>query len=185
MSKKTITVICPKEHNKKYFSFKENDYSNYLNIYFNNNLIFEGINDAEENLPIELKSNIDIQYDIKNVLKFKYNITFDNSIKELIDFVFTIIPINDIKHNIQAEIYRHNFVKNSEFLSDEYKVTLNINEHEFILDKNYHHGENKLIIFNCNIDLINQGLNIFLSSKKVFNNDKKNVTYDQIELKIC
>jgi hypothetical protein len=185
MNKRTITVTCPKEQEKKYFSFKEHHYFNHLNIYLNDNLLFEGINDAEENLPIELKTNVDLKYDVKNVLKFNYNITFKNiSVTELVDLFFTIIPIDNIKHNIQTEIYRHNFVKNSEFLSDEYKITLNINEHEFILGKNYHQGENKYIMFKCDIDLINQGLNIFLSSKKVFNNDK-NITYDQIELKLC
>jgi hypothetical protein len=183
MNKRTITVICPKEQEKSYFSFKKHHYSNHLNIYLNNNLLFEGINDAEENLPITLKKNIDIDYNTVNILKFNYNINFKNSSKELVDVEYKFEPIDNQYHYIKTEINRHNYVLGSEQLDDDYKVTININEHTHIFGKNYHQGETKNINFFDKINLQQQGLTISLDSKKTFQNNTE-TTFDQIRLEL-
>lgn len=183
MNKRTITVICPKEQEKSYFSFKKHHYSNHLNIYLNNNLLFEGINDAEENLPITLKKNIDINYNTVNVLKFNYNINFKDPSKELVDVLYKFEPINDQYHSIKTEINRHNYVLGSEQLDDNYEVTININEHTHIFGKNYHQGETKNINFFDKINLQQQGLTISLDSKKTFQNNTE-TTFDQIRLEL-
>jgi hypothetical protein len=183
MNKRTITVICPKEQGKKYFSFKEHHYSNNLNIYLNDNLLFENINDAEENLPITLKKNINIDYNIVNLLKFNYNINFKNSIKELVDVVYKFEPTDNQYHFIKTEINRHNYVLGSEHLDDSYEVTFNINEHTHTFGKNYHQGETKNINFFDKINLQQQGLLISIDSKKTFQNTK-DTTFDQIRLEL-
>lgn len=183
MNKRTITVICPKEQGKKYFSFKEHHYSNCLNIYLNDNLLFEGINDAEENLPITLKKNINVNYMDVNVLKFNYNINFKNSSKEFVDVVYQFEPIDNQFHSIKTEIYRHNYVLGSEQLDDNYVVTFNINEHTHTFGKNYHQGDTKNINFFDKINLNQQGLLISVDSKKTFQN-VTDTTFDQIRLEL-
>jgi len=183
MNKRTITVICPKEQGKKYFSSKEHHYSNNLNIYLNDNLLFENINDAEENLPITLKKDIEIDYNTVNILKFNYNIKFKYPSKELVDVVYKFEPIDNQYHSIKTEINRHNYVLGSEQLDDRYKVTFNINEHTHTFGKNYHQGETKNINFFDKINLQQQGILISIESKKTFENTK-NIIFDQIRLEL-
>jgi hypothetical protein len=81
---KFIEIYCPKEPYKNYFSKKNNGYTNSLNVYLNDKILFEKINDCEELLPIKLVSQQNINIKTKNELKFDYD--KDGYTKEGISF---------------------------------------------------------------------------------------------------
>ena len=55
---KIFTLRCPKEDNKQYFSLEKHQYQNNLTVMVNDMVVFENINDAEENLPIVLSDQV-------------------------------------------------------------------------------------------------------------------------------
>ena len=81
---------------------------------------------------------------------------------------------------VHTKIHRKNFVEGTEKLSDEYIVTLTVNEHEQTFGKDFHTGATKTLKFSLPVD-VKDIINIKLESKKVFENDPM-VTYDTIEL---
>ena len=55
---KIFTLRCPKEDNKQYFSLEKHQYKNNLTVMINDAVVFENINDAEENLPLLMSDQI-------------------------------------------------------------------------------------------------------------------------------
>lgn len=174
---KFIEIYCPKEPYKKYFSKKDDGYTNSLNIYLNNKILFEKINDCEELLPIKLVSQQNINIETKNELKFDYDIKFKNVGEEKVSVIF-IFENNEC--NIKIE--RKNYVKHSEYLNNEYTVTFEINDFIKKFGKEYHEGETKKIEFKTTVNL-QQPVNLRWWSKKSFINNKS-VTYDDMRVKI-
>ena len=136
-----ITLECPKDPNKKYFDKKFFKYSNSMNVYFNDKCLFENINDVEENLPIVLQQDIDIDFEVDNYLKVEYNITIGN-IKEYADVTHCIG-----NKSIDTTIRRKNYVEGSDLLQDDYLITFDVNGHLTKFGKEYHQGASKVIDF--------------------------------------
>lgn len=172
---KKITLICPKDSNKRYFSFKDHGYENCLNIFLNNKKIFSNINDAEELLPIE-KIVYENLNKLNNEFNFEYNIKFKNS-KENVNVYFLLKDFQ-----CTTKIVRHNYVKGSENLDESYEVYFDVNGKLERLDKQYHQGDNKEICFSTELD---QKSNFYFRwySKKSFVTSS-NTTYDDIILKV-
>ena len=82
-------------------------------------------------------------------------------IKEQSTVEFVIDPIVDMIH---AKIHRKNFVEGTQNLSDDYCVTLTVNEHEQIFGKDFHMGETKTLKFSLPVD-IKDVINIKLESR--------------------
>ena len=114
--------------------------------------------------------------EVPSTVSLDYDITIGD-IKEQSTVEFVIDPIVDMIH---AKIHRKNFVEGTQNLSDDYCVTLTVNEHEQIFGKDFHMGETKTLKFSLPVD-IKDVINIKLESKKVFKDDPA-ITYDTIEL---
>lgn len=174
---KTIEIYCPKEEGKRYFSFKDHGYSNSLNVYLNGNLIFEGIDDREEMLPIRLSSEHDINPEQANELKFEYNIKFKNYGEESasVKFIFD----DKTCHTI---FERNNWVEQSDKLESEYSVNLEVNEHAETFGKEWHEGNTKTLAFEHEVDFTKE-VNLRWWSRKSFVGGKL-VTYDDMRVRI-
>ena len=86
---KIFTLRCPKEDNKQYFSLEKHQYQNNLTVMVNDMVVFENINDAEENLPIVLSDQVLFDPNSVNTISLIYNISFgDIKEKTDVDFVF-------------------------------------------------------------------------------------------------
>ena len=119
---KIFTLRCPKEDNKQYFSLEKHQYQNNLTVMVNDIVVFENINDAEENLPIVLSDQVLFDPNSVNTISLIYNISFgDIKEKTDVDFVF------DSNSSIcTTKFNRKNFVEGSEKLTDEYQVKLKV-----------------------------------------------------------
>ena len=71
---KIFTLRCPKEDNKQYFSLEKHQYKNNLTVMINDAVVFENINDAEENLPLLMSDQILFDSDSVNVVNLIYDI---------------------------------------------------------------------------------------------------------------
>jgi hypothetical protein len=175
---KIFTLRCPKEKGKNYFSLEKHQYKNNLTVMINDAVVFENINDAEENLPLTLSDQILFDSDSVNSVSLIYNISF-GEIKEKseVDFVF------DSNSSIcTTNFNRKNFVQGSEKLTDQYCVTLKINDQTHTLDKTFHKGETKKISVQNFVDM-SLPITVSLESKKQFE-DSNDITYDQLEFEI-
>lgn len=172
---KRIIVNCPREIDKRYFSFLKERYENDLNIYLNNDMLFSHINDAEEYLPLKYSKDLEIDVNKENTIKFEYNISF-GPIKEKADVMF-ILKTNGV---ITTNIHRHNHVEGSENLDDDYLITFLINEQKTLLDKSYHEGPSKDINFD---NYYSYPLSVRWFSRKPFT-DTKTIYWDDIELRL-
>ena len=72
---KRITVTCPKQEDRRYFSEKIHRYSNRLNVYYNEKMLIPNINDAEEYLPLMFERFIEYDKNAINRFRFEYNIS--------------------------------------------------------------------------------------------------------------
>ena len=126
--RKVFAVHCPKEEDKRYFSKALHKYKNNITVKFNDDVLFDKIDDAEENLPINKHCVLDIMEEVPSTVSLDYDITIGD-IKEQSTVEFVIDPIVDMIH---AKIHRKNFVEGTQNLSDDYCVTLTVNEHEQI-----------------------------------------------------
>jgi hypothetical protein len=170
-----ITIECPRDKDKNYFSYKKQRYLNDLNIFVNDALLFRHLNDAEEYLP--LKHSTDLELDGKGIkqIRFEYNISF-GPIKEKVDVTFNLLD----KNICETNIHRYNFVEGSENLDDDYLVTFDICGQKTFLDKSYHQGNSNDINFKSYYDY---PLSIRWYSRKPFT-DSKTVYYDDIICRI-
>jgi len=168
---KMLTVLCPREEGKRYFSYKDHGYSNKLNIFVNDESVFENINDAEEKLPIFLEK--EINFDIEQCeLKFSYNIEFEKYGEEKVDVIFLFKDGKCYTH-----IDRKNYVDQSDQL-DDYEVTFEVNDHIEKFGKEYHIGDTKEIKFEHEMSIANP-IKIRWWSRKSFLGGSL-VTYDDI-----
>ena len=174
--RKVFAVHCPKEEDKRYFSKALHKYKNNITVKFNDDVLFDKIDDAEENLPINKHCVLDIMEEVPSTVSLDYDITI-GEIKEQSTVEFVIDPIVDMIH---AKIHRKNFVEGTQNLSDDYCVTLTVNEHEQKFGKDFHMGKTKTLKFSLPVD-VKDVINIKLESKKVFKDDPS-ITYDTIEL---
>jgi hypothetical protein len=173
-----LILNCPKQEDKRYFSFAEHQYQNNLTVLFNNNALFENIDDAEENLPIVMRHQISFDMHATNTICLIYDIKFGKQ-REKTDVDFLFDPINSI---CTINLERKNYVIGSEKLTGDYKITLSINNQKYFLDKDFHKGDLKKLSLQTYVD-IKLPIYIELESKKVFEHSDK-ITYDQIVLKI-
>ena len=175
---KFIEIHCPKDQDKRYFSKKDYGYSNSLNIYLNNKILFAGINDCEEMLPIKLLSEQNINLEIKNELRFDYNIEFENSGEEKVSITFIFE-----NNKCSTVIERKNYVDQSENLDGDYTITFEINDHVTTFGKEYHEGNTKRIEFETSVDL-HQPVNLRWWSKKTLIAVNPPLTYDDMRVTI-
>src|SRR6056300_143408 len=175
---KIFTLRCPKEDNKQYFSFKKHQYKNNLTVMINDAVVFENIDDAEENLPLLMTDQILFDSDSVNVVNLIYDISFgDIKEKTEVDFVF------DSNSSICTTTFnRKNFVEGSEKLTDNYDVTLTVNDQTHKLYKTFHQGETKKVSVRNFVDM-DLPITVALESKKQFT-DSVDVTYDQLIFEI-
>ena len=174
--RKVFAVHCPKEEDKRYFSSKLHDYKNNITVKFNDEILFDKIDDAEENLPINKHCVLDIMEEVPSTITLDYDITI-GQVKEQSTVEFVLDPVVEMVH---TKIQRKNFVEGTEKLSDDYCVTLSVNEHQQSFGKEFHKGDTKTLSYSLPVD-IKDVINIKLESKKVFNDDPM-ITYDTIEL---
>jgi len=170
-----LTVTCPKEVGKDYFSFKKQRYENDLNVYVNNAMLFSHLNDAEEFLPLVNEREIELDETKVNTIKFEYNMSFGPD-KEKVDVEFTL----DKNNRCTTKIHRYNYVPGSINLDEQYLVTFDISGQKTFLDKSYHEGDNADITFES---YYTYPLDIKWYSKKPFT-DTGSVYWDHIELRI-
>lgn len=169
-----IKVTCPKEQGKRYFDTQLFRYSNSMNIYFNEELLFANINDVEENLPIYLEKEVDINFKVDNILKVEYNIR----IGDIVEYADVVHTINE--EEVVTNIVRKNHVKKSNGLTDDYKITFDINNNQTYFGKEYHQGSTKNITFSNRYKL---PLDIQWYSKKQFT-FMQGVFWDHIHIRI-
>ena len=172
---KRIIITCPKQSDRRYFSEKIHRYSNRLNVYYNDRMLFPNINDAEEYLPLTFESLIEYDEQKINRFRFEYNIKIDTA-EEYADVIFQLNP----NGKCNAYVIRKNYVEGSELLDENYRVDFTINGEEFILDKNYHKGKAHNTSFE---HTYNYPLDIKWSSRKSFQGSDR-ITYDEIEFRI-
>ena len=175
---KTFVLRCPKDKDKRYFSFEKHQYKNNLTVMVNDVVVFENIDDAEEKLPIVLSDQVLFDPDSVNTVSLMYDISFgDIKEKTDVDFVF------DSNSSIcTTKFHRKNFVKGSEKLTDHYQVKLKVNDQTHTLDKTFHQGDTKNISVQNFVDM-DLPITVSLESKKQFE-DSDNITYDQLEFEI-
>jgi hypothetical protein len=172
---KRVTITCPKRPDRRYFSEKIHRYSNRLNVYYNDRMLFPGINDAEEYLPQTFESVLEYDENAINRFRFEYNIKIDTA-EEYADVIFQLLP----EGACNTFIIRKNYVEGSELLDTNYRVDFTINGETKTLDKDYHRGNSHQIRFE---HTYNYPLDIKWSSRKSFQGSDK-VTYDEIEFRI-
>lgn len=172
---KKLKIIFPKDPDKNYFSFKKQRYVNDLNIFINDALLCSHINDAEEYLPMEIDKEIDLDESVENSIKFQYNMSFGPH-KEKVDVTFNL-KTNGV---CTTTIYRYNYVKGAEVLDDDYLVTFLVNDCKTLLDKSYHEGDTKDIVFD---NYYSYPLKVRWFSYKPFT-DTKSIYWDDIEFRL-
>ena len=175
---KIFTLRCPKETDKQYFSLEKHQYQNNLTVMVNDMVVFENINDAEENLPIVLSDQILFDSNSVNTISLIYNISFGD-IKEKTDVNFVFDSNSSI---CTTKFNRKNFVEGSEKLTDEYQVNLKPPAHIHTIDKTFHEGETKNISVQNFVDM-DLPITVSLESKKQFM-DSNDITYDHLEFEI-
>ena len=84
-----ITITCPKETDKEYFSYKKQTYHADISIYINNATLFSHINDAQEYLPLEYSKEINLNESKDNLIKFEYKLSFGPE-KENVDVIYNL-----------------------------------------------------------------------------------------------
>jgi hypothetical protein len=175
---KIFTLRCPKENDRQYFSLEKHRYKNNLTVMINDEVVFENINDAEENLPIVMNEQILFDSNSVNTVDLIYNISFGD-VKEKTDVSFVF----DSNSSICTTYFnRKNFVEGSEKLSNEYLIKLKINNQTHAFDKTFHEGETKNISVQTYVDM-DLPITVSLESKKQFL-DSDDITYDQLEFEI-
>jgi hypothetical protein len=172
---KRVTITCPKHPDRRYFSEKIHRYSNRLNIYYNDRMLFPGINDAEEYLPQTFESVLEYDENAINRFRFEYNIKIDTA-EEYADVIFQLLP----EGACNTFIIRKNYVEGSELLDTNYRVDFTINGETKTLDKDYHKGKTHQIKFESKYVY---PLDIRWESRKSFMGSDK-ITYDEIEFRI-
>jgi hypothetical protein len=175
---KNLEIHCPREEGKRYFSTNDHGYSNSLYVYFNDEIIFGEIDDCEEKLPITLVESIKFKDNAKNVLRFDYNIKFEGLGEERTDVEFVFSDGRCL-----TTFCRHNWVKGSEKLADDYTVAFELNEHCETFGREWHDGETKQIKFQHDAD-INQTIHLRWHSRKSFVNNQPPLTYDDIRVRL-
>jgi len=175
---KIFTLRCPKESNKQYFSLEKHQYKNNITVMINDAVVFENINDAEENLPIVMNEQILFDSNSVNTVDLIYDISFGD-IKEKTEVGFVFDSNSSI---CTTHFNRKNFVEGSEKLTDEYKITLKINDQTHTIDKSFHQGDTKNISLQTFVDM-DLPITVSLESKKQFKNSD-DITYDQLEFDI-
>lgn len=140
----TIKITCPKEKNKRYFTYKDQGYQNNLSVALNDEIIFSAINDCEENLPIILEKSCELKDN--NIVMFDYDITFHDIIKERSKIFFSIG-----KDKTVTEIIRENYVEGVDDL-DEYLITFQTNARVFYIGKDFHNGDQKHLRFDSSTE---------------------------------
>ena len=175
---KIFILRCPKEDNKQYFSLEKHQYKNNLTVMINDAVVFENIDDAEENLPLLMSDQILFDSDSVNTISLIYDISFgDVKEKTEVDFVF------DSNSSICTTTFnRKNFVEGSEKLTDDYGITLTVNDQMHKLDKTFHQGETKKVSVQNFVDM-DLPITVALESKKQFT-DSADITYDQLVFEI-
>ena len=173
---KRITVTCPKQEDRRYFSEKIHRYSNRLNVYYNEKMLIPNINDAEEYLPLMFERFIEYDKNAINRFRFEYNIQIDTA-KEYADVLLQLQPDSKCK----IFIARKNYVEGSELLDSNYKVDFSVNGEVKTFDKGYHEGNTNQILFEYDYDYA-YPLEIKRESRKSFYNDK--ITYDEIGFRL-
>ena len=93
--RKVFAVHCPKEEDKRYFSKALHKYKNNITVKFNDDVLFDKIDDAEENLPINKHCVLDIMEEVPSTVSLDYDITIGD-IKEQSTVEFVIDPIVDM-----------------------------------------------------------------------------------------
>lgn len=170
-----ITITCPKETDKEYFSYKKQTYHADISIYINNAMLFSHINDAQEYLPLEYSKEINLNESKDNLIKFEYKLSFGPE-KENVDVIYNL-KTNGV---CETTIHRHNFVEGSQNLDEGYLVTFSINDQKTFLDKKYHEENSKIIRFDSNYSY---PLDVRWFSKKPFTDTSK-VYWDDIRFRI-
>lgn len=172
---KRMTITCPKDNDKRYFSYKRQTYHADINVYINDALLLSHINDAEEYLPLEYVKDLYIDDTRDNSIKFEYNLSF-GPVTEKVDV------IHDLKTNnvCSTTIHRHNFVEGSENLTDDYLVTFSINNQKTFLNKDWYEEDTKVIKFDSHYTY---PLDIRWFSKKPFVNSS-DVYWDDIQFRM-
>jgi hypothetical protein len=134
---KKLRVICPREENKRYFSWAHQRYQNDLTVRVNDVTLFEKINDCEENLPITMEKSISWS-DQSNHVQFDYDIHLGENVQEsaciTLDF-----------HNDQGTltIFRPAPVLGAETIR--FQAMFAMNDQQFLFGDEYHQGDQKLI----------------------------------------
>lgn len=129
-----LKIFFPKETDRKYFSKEHQGYSNNLSILIDNSLLFSNIDDAEENLPLEYRADIDLQ----KTLEFRYDIIFGDGTKESAQITFMF------SNDCQVTIHRPNYLIGSEKL-DVYDVKFNLNGTMYHIGSEYHQDDSKTL----------------------------------------
>jgi hypothetical protein len=174
---RNIELHCPREAGRRYFSKAEHGYSNSLDVLFNGKKIFQEINDSEENLPITMMGQLNFD-ESENLLEFKYDIKFDGLGEERTDVVFAFNA-----DECRATFTRHNWVKGSEKLADDYAVTFSFNGQDEAFGREWHDGDKKQIQFLRRFDL-DAPLTFGWQSRKSFVDNSPPLTYDDIRIRI-
>jgi hypothetical protein len=172
---KRVTITCPKRPDRRYFSEKIHRYSNRLNVYYNDRMLFPNINDAEEYLPQTFSSVIEYDEHTINRFRFEYNIKIDTA-EEYADVLMHLEP----QGKCRTHIIRKNYVDGSEMLDENYKIEFSINGDVKTLDKEYHKGQTQQITFESVYD---HPLEVKWESRKSFMGSDK-ITHDEIEFRL-
>jgi hypothetical protein len=134
---KKFQLTCPRDHEKRYFSWEHQHYKNNLTVKLNNTVLFANINDCEENLPITFK--IDIAWSNSgNIVEFDYDINM-HEVKE-----FATIALKFSDQKVTLEVCRPLPVPGAEHY--EFSARFRINDRELCLGKEYHQGHQKKIM---------------------------------------
>tara|TARA_R110000868_G_scaffold67529_1_gene200307 strand:+ start:2573 stop:3103 length:531 start_codon:yes stop_codon:yes gene_type:complete len=169
-----ITLECPKDPGKKYFCKKFFKYSNSMNLYFNNVLLFGDIDDAEEKLPLKFAADVDVDFKVDNVFKLEYNIR----IGHIEEYAQVYNKLSN--QTCTTNIYRNNYVQGSNTLSEDYKITFDVNGRQQHFGTDWHKGDSKHVEFDLPYNL---PLSIQWYSMKRFTN-MPGTTWDHIIIRM-
>jgi hypothetical protein len=175
---KIFTLCCPKAEDKHYFSCKKHQYKNNLTVLVNDDVLFENINDAEENLPIILQDQIPFDSYNINTVSLLYDISLGD-VKEKTEVTFVFDGNSSI---CTTNFFRKNFVQGSDKLTDQYCIRLCVNGQQHLLDRSFHQGDIKQVSVQNFVDM-DMPISVELESKKQFT-DSMDITFDQLEFKI-
>ena len=137
-------MICPREENKRYFSWTDQRYKNDLTVRFNGTVLFEHINDCEENLPMLLEQPITWQLD-HNRIEFRYDITVYDTVKES---AFVTLDF-DGEHGT-LNVFRPALVAGAENIK--FTALFSMNHQQLLLGDEYHQDDEKSIVMDFAVD---------------------------------